>query len=300
MGRLGELTPKACLPVGNRPLLAHHFELLQRMGINEVVVVTGHISRSVEELSSRFIPAGMNLRFVEQSERRGIAHALLGVRTLVADQVVLILGDTWFVSRDPGLGLRTLEAGGPGRVAAVLSVREVEDPDRIRSECTVRFDEDGRLVEIVEKPEEPFNRLKPCGMYFFTRNIFDAIAATPASALRGEVEITDAIQTLVDLGHGVGRAHTVDWDCNLTTPGDLLSSNLEFLARAGAGVLVGDGTRVHGTARLRRAVVGRRVCVPSGTLLERSLVFDDALLEPGRQYRGAIVTPSLEITDCFD
>ena len=301
MGDLGLALPKSCLPVGNRPLIAHHIELLRLMGIADVVVVVGHRGEMVRSQALAHRPPDMAIRFVQQAARRGIADALLLTRELVSDRLVLVLGDTHFVCPDPGLGLRALEGDTSGRTAAILSTREVGDPDRIRRECSVRFDENDRLVEIVEKPVRPFNRLKPCGLYFFTAAIFDAIGATAVSKLRGEVEITDAVQTLVKQGHIVGHAPVVAWDNNITVAGDLLRSNLKFQRDSGRNLLLGAGTCVEAGADLSDSVVGNRVHVPSGTVLRRSLVFDDAPLDPaGGSYCDAIVTRSFVITNCLD
>jgi dTDP-glucose pyrophosphorylase len=288
MGALGAHRPKACLPVCNRPLIHHHLDLFRGMGIEDVIVVVGFQSADVVAAVGRYPQNGPSVRFIEQPERRGIAHALALTRPHVTGAVAVILGDTYFVPGDLGAAIEMLGGAHAADLAAVLSVRTEPDPELVRRECTVRFDEAGRLVRIQEKPARPWNDLKPCGLYFFTGAIFDAIARTPASTLRGEVEITDSIQTLVDLGLGVGRAATVRWDSNVTVPEDLLLCNLVDLRRRGRDSLLGAGVRVHPDALLRDVVVGDRARVDVPARLEACLVMEGVPVREAASHRGCI------------
>ena len=275
MGALGDLLPKACLPIGDRPLLARHFILMQALGVREVVLVTGARPAALERTARAWLPEGMSLRLAEQRRPRGIADALLRVEDRVGARFVLLLGDTHFVAGDLDAGLDALDGGAGAPADAVLSVRVEPDPARIRRECSVRVDAVGRVVEIREKPGRPFNDLKPCGLYFFRRRIFEAIRATPASTLRGEVELTDAIQTLIDQGGLVRHAATVRWDNNLNVPRDLLVSTRRALDEAGVDRWVAPDAALHPGATLTGSCVGAgaRVLTPS--------VFHDCVILPG-------------------
>ncbi len=281
--------PKACLPVCNRSLLGYQLDLLAGLGIEDVIVVVGHLAEQVEHEARTSCPAGLALRFVVQRERRGIAHALWQVRGLVAEHLVVLLGDTYLVPGNPGAGL-----AGLAERAAVLSVRREPSPARIRQECSVRFDANADLVQIQEKPAQPFNDLKPCGLYFFTAAIFDAIAETPPSALRGEVELTDALQRLVDSGYRVGRADAVRWDRNLNTPEDLLACNLAELRRRHRSAMVHPTACVDPSAVLDNVVVGRLARIAAGTRLRNTVLLSRAVVGPGRQVTDALVAPGVQ------
>jgi dTDP-glucose pyrophosphorylase len=293
MGPLGQTVPKVCLPVGNRPLIASHLAMLEAMGVRRVVVVVGHLAGAVAASIGAFRPAGMVVELVEQPVRRGIADALARTRPLVGAHLVVVLGDTHIVPGDLGAGLRRLVEDPTGRLAAILSVRHEADPDRIRRECTVRFDGDD-LVEIEEKPAVPFNDLKPCGLYFFSEAVFAAIEETPPSSLRGEVEITDAIQTLIRSGWSVGRCSAVRWDTNLNTPDDLLAANVAEVSGRGIESIVDPSAVVDPSARLSRVVVGARARVAAGADLTDSLVLPDAEVGPGTD-RSTIFAPGIRI-----
>lgn len=299
MGAISAHYAKAMLPVCNRPLIATHMEMLSGLGIRRAVIVVGHRKERVVQTARRHRPAGLSLDFVEQRERLGIAHALFATRISVAGaNLVVVLGDTHFMPGPLESGLDSLTRGN-GEVAAVLSVRRVADPEMIRRECTVRFDDAGRLVEIREKPAEPFNDLKPCGVYFFSPAIFDAIDMTSSSSLRGEVEITDSIQMLVDMGYTVTSADTVRWDRNINYPGDILISNLVELRRRKLVRLLGRDVVLHAETVVQDTVMGDRVRVDSPAHFVRALVLDDAVVEQHGDFVDCVVGPGFAIPDCL-
>lgn len=290
MGPLGVRMPKSCLPICNRPLLHYQLDHLLSMGINYVVIVVGYLKdRAVQAAESYIAGAprhGLRLVFVEQPEQRGIAHALQQTASLVDEQFVVILGDTYFIAGDVTAPWRILHESA---CDAVLSIRTEPEADLIRKECTVEFDAEGRLLRIEEKPQTPWNDLKPCGMYFFTRKIFDAIDKTPRSALRGEVEITDAIQTLVRHGGIVRRAGAVRWDKNLNVPADYLLCNRVALRVRGVKAAVADDVTLPPGVTLNEAVIGRSVTIDRGAELNMTVVLDDAVVRSTAPYCGSIL-----------
>ncbi len=301
--RMGEISAhyaKPVLPICSVPLIATHLKMLEGINIKRAVVVVGHQRDKVVQTAKAHCPKGLKLHFVDQTERLGIAHALNETRDLTDGcNLVVILGDTHFIPTDLDLGLKRLSSGEEDSVAGVLSVRRVQAPEMIRRECTVRFDFTGSLVEIQEKPVQPFNELKPCGIYFFSPAIFEAIEMTLPSALRGEVEITDSIQTLVELGYTVTGAPTVEWDRNINYPGDLLISNLVELKRRELGSLIGPRTTFHEDAEVRDSVVGKDVQILSPAKLLRSLVLDGAVVEEHGDFIDCVIGPRFAIPDCL-
>ncbi len=284
MGPLGRARAKVCLPVCNEPLIALHLRQLAAAGARKVVLVVGHQVAQVVAEAERHAPPGLELRVAIQRAPRGIADALMLAAPYVDDRCIAVLGDTYYQAPDLGQGDAALTSGdGDGQLAAVLSVRLAEDLALLRRECSIRLGPDGRVAEIREKPQEPFSLLKPCGIYFFSRAIFTAIAATPPSSLRGEVELTDSIQHLIELGYGVGVARTLDWDVNLNLPADLLAANQAELRRRGLENLVDRSARVHPSAILDATVVGAGAVIGAGARLERSVVFAGAQVVPGER-----------------
>lgn len=288
LGALGAALPKACLPLLGRPLLHHQFDLLGAMGIDDVALVIGHRGEQVRAAAEAYEGRALTLSFARQAERRGIAHALTCARPVVPDAMVVILGDTYFW---PGDVVDPVERLGSGALDAVLSVRREPDPDRIRRECTVRYSAAGLLLAIKEKPAEPWSDLKPCGMYFFSPTIWEAIERTPPSALRGEVEITDSIQTLVDLERRVGRADSVRWDTNMNVPADVLRTNLVELRRRGLDRWVDATASVAADASLDRAIVGAGATVGAQAQLTRVVVLEGATVAAGTVASDLLIGP---------
>jgi len=280
MGRIGESLPKACLPLGQAPLIHHHLELLRVQGVARVVVVVGYrhesIRKAVDEYSGS--DAFESIEFVEQSQRLGIAHALLMVESMVPENMIVILGDTYFIPDQLMEALEIFERELDRGLGAVLSVRVEPNPAQIRKECSIRLDTEGRLLEIKEKPKQPFNELKPCGMYFFSTAVFDAIRNTPASELRNEVEISDTIQTLANSGRTVRCASTVRWDMNLNSPAELWWCNQVELRRLGGGAWLGDEALLGADVAIEESVLGNHVRVASGSSLSHCLVLEHEVL----------------------
>ena len=301
--RMGAITAhfaKPILPICNEPLIATHLRQLDSLSVKQVIVVVGHQKERVVQTANEHCPPGMEITFVEQTERLGIAHALYLTRDAVGNgNLVVILGDTHFTVNDLSLGIARLAGNGGGNAAAVLSVRRVKDPRMIMRECTVRFDFGGRLLEIMEKPRTPFNDMKPCGIYYFSPAIFDAIEMTVPSSLRGEVEITDSIQTLVEMGLEVTWAPTVLWDRNINYPGDILMSNLVELRLRKLKQVIGDDCSIHEEAVVTDTVVGHRASIKTPAHLTRSLVLDDASINQHGAYRDCIVGPGFVLADCL-
>jgi len=300
MGAISAHFAKPVLPICNEPLIATHLRQLHSLSIKKVVIVVGHKKERVMETARAHCPDGMGLVFIDQTERLGIAHALFLTRGEVSGcNLVVVLGDTHFTVNDLSLGLEKLAGRKNGSAAAVLSVRRVRDPRMIRRECTVRFDFDGRLLEIKEKPYVPFNDMKPCGIYYFSPMVFEAIELTMPSSLRGEVEITDSIQTLVEMGQEVTWAPTVVWDRNINYPGDILMSNLVELRGRKLTKLVGDGCSIHPESLIRDSVIGDGARVLTPARLTRSLVLDSAEITQHGSFRDCIIGSGFILADCL-
>ncbi|MDQ3980596.1 MAG: sugar phosphate nucleotidyltransferase [Actinomycetota bacterium] len=301
MGPLGDRYPKALLPVANRPLIAHHLQLLRDLGVAEVFVVTGYrASDVVQALADGNAQSGLRgpkaesrltLHFVEQREALGSAHALGQLRPYVQGPFVVILGDYYLSPVNPQALVRHLDDGCSSAIAA-----RREPNRRLLSEaCELRTDQQGRVTSIVEKPARPSGDLKGCGFYAFQPEVFDAIARTPRTALRDEYELTIALELFVESGHRLVVEELIEWDQNFTHPADVLQCNLQWLAHHGRNELVGEGARVGPQTRLERSVVGANARIDDGAALTDVVVFDEASVTGGT-VRRALVTPDALIS----
>jgi dTDP-glucose pyrophosphorylase len=264
--------PKPLLPVLGRPVIAHQLTLMREVGIEEVVVVVRQGATEIESKLGDGSDHGVRIRYAEQKEPQGIAHAVSVVEGIVGDRhFVLMLGDVYFVAPRFAELLAVRERG----FSAVLAAKDEDDPAAIERNFAIVLNEDGAVVRVIEKPRHPPTRLKGCGVYLFEPVFFDAIRRTPRSALRDEYELTDAIQVFIDDGRRVGVAEVVERDVNLTYPRDLWALNLSELERAGEDSVVDPSARVSSRATIVRSVIGAEAEI-ADVRVERAIVFAGA------------------------
>lgn len=270
MAPFGDTWPKPILPVGNRPLIAHHLESMKSVGIREIVVLVGHKGFEISKVIGDGAAWGVRVRYVEQTSSLGIAHAVGCLERHIQQPFLLFLGDIYFrhVGLQPMFDRLRAQGGG-----AVLGVKEEQSFEAIRRNFSVQLGEDGRVTRVVEKPRIVQNRLKGVGIYLFDLPIFDAIRQTPRTAMRDEYEITHSIQIMIDEGYRVSALPIVDDDINLTYPADLLRCNLELARLAPEGKLVGENVRIHPQAEIVNSVIGSNVIIENPIRITQSLVF---------------------------
>ena len=292
---ISERTPKAALPVGNRPLILHHVDTAVSLGIRDIAVVVGaggDILRAI--IDGDAAASRLNVRYIEQRERHGIAHAVACAEPLVDGSFVLLLADVFMPDHRTRYAV---ELFNHTRCAGVLGAKEETDPALVSRNFSIELRGE-QVARVVEKPSPalPFRGgLKGVGIYVFTPAIFDAIRKTPRSTLRNEYEITDAVQVLVDSGADVRAAIVTRNDINVNDAPSLLRANLALLKHTDRRVLLGEHAAVDASARLDRVVAGRNARVGAGVSLKECLLLDNAsVLEPG-EYTARIFGPGFSI-----
>lgn len=291
LGKLGTLYPKIALPIGGRPLYELHIDLLVGQGIKELIFIVAPgsdgLSRSIEAYVSA-VASDMTVRFVIQSEPRGIGHAINLCRALTASQFIVLLGDTYFQVNDFRSAFTLLQ---DPKVMAVLSVRRELDHDVIRRECSIQVDRDGHVTTIVEKPATVLSDLKPCGIYFFKKEIHAVIEATPPSPLRNEIEITDAIARMIASGNTVATALTIGHDVNITFEKNFLEANARYLQAHNVDSIIAPDARVAASANIVRSVIGARSIIGDGAQVLRSVVLPGVSIPAQAYITDAVVYP---------
>jgi glucose-1-phosphate thymidylyltransferase len=266
---------KQLVPVANKPVLFYGIEALASAGIEEVGVIiapeTGGEIRSAVGDGSRF---GVSISYIEQDEPLGLAHAVLTAEQFLRDSpFVMYLGDN--LLRDGVNALvETFRSEEPD---ALILLTPVSDPENYG---VAELDGGGKVARLVEKPEKPQTNLALVGVYMFTASIFGAARAIEPSG-RGELEITDAIQHLVDSGLRVDPHIVHGWWKDTGQVQDMLEANhliLDDLEERIEGELV--DSRVEG-----------RVVVEPGVRLERATVRGPAIIGADSVIRDAYIGP---------
>jgi glucose-1-phosphate thymidylyltransferase len=279
--------PKVLVPVAGRALIDWILEELVAVGCDEVVFITGWMGAEIRAHVQQHWP-DLDSRFVEQEQMLGLGHAVhLGLDD--ADQgVLIILGDTLF--RADLKALMRPEA-------SVLGVRTVEDPRRFG---VAELDQ-GRIVRLVEKPEQPRSNLALVGLYWLRSGaaLKQALEQMMAAGrrTRGEFQITDALQALIDGGEPFLPLGIEDWfDCGSRET--LLATNRHYLERrapetsAPAGCVIIPPVHLGRGVRLERCVLGPHLSVGDGAQLT-GCVLRDSVIGAGARLENLVLQGSI-------
>jgi len=297
MGPFGKLFPKPVVPICNKPLLVYQLEYMRQIGIDEVIIVIGHLGYRITQTlgdGSRF---GMRIQYVEQEKRLGIAHAVGQLESYIDRPFMLFLGDIFFELPDLHVMVDEMERH---EAMAVLAVKEETDPEAVKRNFAVILREDGTVRRVIEKPRHLPNMLKGCGLYLFDLPVFDAIGRTPRTALRDEYELTDSIQMLIDYEYPVRVAPVVEWDMNVTYIGDLIVCSMHVLESMKRRFLVGDGCRLAEGVELVDTVLGDNVTVAKPMRLERCVILSGVELLEGERYVDSVITREGVLRPCTE
>ena len=286
--------PKPGIPVCNKPLIQYSIETFRELGITEITIVIGHLGHVIAQQFGDGSSLGVKLRYVEQHKLLGIASALGQMEPHVSSPMFVVLGDIFFKTDDLSA---MIDIFHDRQASAVLAVKNESDPAAIRKNFTVKCDEEGRVQRVIEKPRYADTTLKGCGLYLFGLPVFDAIRRTPRTAMRDEYEITDTIQIMIEDGLPVYTADVVNWDINLTSPGDVLATNLFELKSRGLDVLVGDSAKIHPDAKLSNVVIGEGAVITEPITVSNSVIFPGTQLTVKSDIDRFIFTPEHQI-DC--
>ena len=270
---------KQLVPVANKPVLFYGIDALVAAGITEIgIIIAPETGEEIRHAAGDGSAFGASITYIPQDQPLGLAHAVLTAEEFLGDSpFVMYLGDN--LLRD---GITALaDAFREHEPEALILLTKVPDPWHYG----VAELDGGRVVRLVEKPKDPPSDMALVGVYMFTSQIFEAARAIEPSG-RGELEITDAIQHLIDDGSKV-ESHTVKgWWKDTGQLADMLEANrlvLEDLERRMEGEVDVD-TRVEG-----------RVAIEHGAHLERSVVRGPAIIGAGTRIVDSYVGPYTSI-----
>lgn len=243
--------PKQLIPVANKPVIEYAIEDFKTAGITEIGIILGNKGR--DEIQAHLGDGsayGVDITYIVQGNPLGLAHAVGCAADFVGESdFVVYLGDNMLKS-----GIGTLvESFKTGDYAAGIALQQVDSPEQFG---VADLDDDGNVKRLVEKPDDPPSQFALIGIYVFTPEIFEIIAGLEPS-WRGELEITDAIQGLLDRGAAVDSHVVEGWWKDTGKPADILEANhlvLEDLDPTVAGQIA-DGADVSGRVDLQAGSV---------------------------------------------
>jgi glucose-1-phosphate thymidylyltransferase len=310
---------KQLVPVANKPVLFYGLEAIAEAGITEVGIIVGDTAEEIREAVGDGSAFGLDVTYIPQEAPLGLAHAVLIAREyLDEDDFVMYLGDNFVVG-----GITDLVEGFRAeRPDAQILLTKVPNPTEFG---VAELDAAGQVIGLEEKPRHPKSELALVGVYLFSPAVHEAVRAIKPSA-RGELEITDAIQWLIDAGRDV-RSTTISgyWKDtgNVTDMLEVNRSVLEGLERRIDGTVDGDseiigrvrieaGAKVTGSRIVGPVVVGANTVITDSYVgpftsiagdcriedseIEYSIVLRDSSVNGVRRVEASLIGRNVEVT----
>jgi glucose-1-phosphate thymidylyltransferase len=284
---------KQLVPVANKPILFYGIEDMVEAGIKEIGIIVGDTADEIMAAVDDGSRWGAEVTYIRQDAPLGLAHCVLIAQDFLGDDdFVMYLGDNMLQQGlkefvDAFEGERSRGPGTDGRVlSAQILLAHVDDP---RQSGVAVLGADGEVVQLIEKPDDPPSDLAVVGVYLFDPDIHNAVRAIEPSA-RGELEITDAIQWLIDNGRRVRHEILQGWWIDTGKKDPLLESNrlvLETIER-----------RIDGSVDASSSVEGR-VVIEAGAEIINSTVRGPAAIGARTRVVNSFIGPFTSVAaDC--
>lgn len=269
---------KQLVPVANKPVLFYGIEALKEAGIKEIGIIVGDTKEEIQRAVSDGSRWGVRITYIEQESPLGLAHAVkISEGFLGKEPFVMYLGDNILKS-----GIKSLvgefQEKKPNSLILLTAVPNAQM-------FGVAELKDGKVVRLVEKPKEPKSNLALVGVYMFDHHIFEAVHAIKPS-WRDELEITDAIQYLVDHGYEVHPHIVTGWWKDTGKIEDILEANrliLESIEGKMEG-MIDETSRING-----------QVIVENGTTIKRSIIRGPAIIGENCEIADSYIGPFTSI-----
>ncbi|MEN8098589.1 MAG: glucose-1-phosphate thymidylyltransferase [Chloroflexota bacterium] len=270
---------KQLIPVANKPVLFRVIESIREAGISEIGIVVGDTADEIKKAVGRGNRWGADITYIPQDQPLGLAHAVKVSRDFLGDdRFVMFLGDNVIQGGISPLISEFADSDWNSQIV----LKRVRQPELYG---VAELSEDGRIIQLIEKPKEPPSDLALVGIYMFDNTVFEAVDAIKPS-WRGELEITDAIQWLVSNGKRVFPYVHRGWWIDTGRPGDMLDANsrvLEELDHANHGYVDRD------------SVVGHNVTVERGAEIVNSVVRGPSIIGRNTRIINSYIGPYTSI-----
>jgi glucose-1-phosphate thymidylyltransferase len=289
---------KHLIPIANKPILHYAIEAVVQAGIKDVVLVVNADSNEVPDAIGDGSRWGVRISYVPQATPGGLAQVVaLAEPAIGNDRFIFYLGDNMVV----GGVKRFIDEFERSTCNCFLTLARVKDPERFG----VPEIRDGRIVGVEEKPAAPKSNFAVAGIYLYDHHIFEAVRAIAPSG-RGELEISDAHQYLIDKGYAVGYTEITGWWKDTGKPTDLLEANRlvldniksEVKGAVDAGSSVAGKVVIEQGARIVNSVVRGPAIIGERCTIEDSYIGPFSSIGNGTAVRKSEIEYSIVLRDC--
>jgi len=294
---------KQLIPVANKPILFRVIESIRDAGVTDIGIVVGDTEEEIRRAVGRGDRWGVRITYIRQEAPLGLAHAVKISRDFLGDdRFVMFLGDNVIQGGISPLIARFADSDYDCQIV----LTRVDMPEQYG---VAELDSDGRIVRLVEKPKQPPSDLALVGIYMFNSHVFEAVNSIKPS-WRGELEITDAIQWLVEHNYAVYPYVHTGWWIDTGRPGDMLEANslvLEELtpciegyvdraSQVDSRVIVEKGAEVINSVIRGPAIIGEHSRIVNAYIGPFTSIYHHVLVENAEVSRSIVLEHS-QISD---
>ncbi len=289
---------KHLIPIANKPILYYAIEAAADAGIKEIGIVHNADSMEVPEYVGDGSKWGVKITYIPQEVPGGLAQVVMLAEKFVGnDTFIFYLGDNMVV----GGIKRFIDEFEKSNCNCFLTLSKVRDPERFG----VPEIKDGKIIGVEEKPKKPKSSFAVAGIYLYDKHIFEAVKALRPSA-RGELEISDAHQYLIDKGYTVGYTEITGWWKDTGKPVDLLEANrliLDSITSHTEGEVdnqsdVAGKVIIEAGAKIINSKIRGPVIIGKNCIVENSYIGPFASIGDGTEVRNSEVEYSIVLRDC--
>jgi glucose-1-phosphate thymidylyltransferase len=284
--RLRPLThtgPKQLLPISNKPMSEYCVESIKEAGIKEIAIIIGGIgSKKVREYYGTGEKFGLSFTYIEQDSPKGIAHAIQLCKEFVQNEKFLVfLGDNIIQKSIREFALKFEKSN----FDATVLLCKVDNPSRFGIASVT----EEKITKIVEKPKNPSSDLAVTGIYFLTSKIFEIIENLKPS-WRNELEITDALDILLEKNHNLSYEIITDYWKDTGTPEDIIHANGQLIEKMKDSFL---GVKENNVKINGKVLVGKNSLIKSDAIINGPVIIGENCLINS----GTIIGPNVSIGD---